>query len=120
MGLYRPGRDLPSFLLLHLSFQIAGYASWINQYPAKNSVLADILESSGAVLYVKTNVPQTLMVGLSLLIHSCPDNFLKSGQKRSIMSSDVPLIHITVHSPLVDLRVVKALLSVRVETLYMS
>ncbi|PPQ91994.1 hypothetical protein CVT25_004650 [Psilocybe cyanescens] len=38
-----------------------GYVSWINQYPEKSSVLADILESCGAVLYVKTNIPQTLM-----------------------------------------------------------
>ncbi|KAF8801241.1 amidase [Phlegmacium glaucopus] len=38
-----------------------GYVSWINQYATKNSVLVDILESCGAVLYVKTNIPQTLM-----------------------------------------------------------
>ncbi|KDR76938.1 hypothetical protein GALMADRAFT_225095 [Galerina marginata CBS 339.88] len=38
-----------------------GYVSWIGQYAVKNSVLADVLESCGAVLYVKTNVPQTLM-----------------------------------------------------------
>ncbi|KAF8961399.1 amidase signature domain-containing protein [Flammula alnicola] len=38
-----------------------GYVSWIGQPAAKNSVLADILESCGAVLYVKTNIPQTLM-----------------------------------------------------------
>ncbi|TFK38849.1 amidase signature domain-containing protein [Crucibulum laeve] len=38
-----------------------GYVSWIGLYAKKNSVLADILESLGAVLYVKTNIPQTLM-----------------------------------------------------------
>ncbi|KAF8900249.1 general amidase [Gymnopilus junonius] len=38
-----------------------GYISYIGRYAASNSVLADILESCGAVLYVKTNVPQTLM-----------------------------------------------------------
>ncbi|KAH9474372.1 Acetamidase [Psilocybe cubensis] len=38
-----------------------GYVSWINHYAEKNSVLADILEACGAVLYVKTNIPQTLM-----------------------------------------------------------
>ncbi|KAF9554987.1 amidase, partial [Agrocybe pediades] len=38
-----------------------GYVSWIGQYATKNSALVDILEASGAVLYVKTNVPQTLM-----------------------------------------------------------
>ncbi|CAA7263308.1 unnamed protein product [Cyclocybe aegerita] len=38
-----------------------GYVSWIGQYAEKNSVLVDILEAAGAVLYVKTNIPQTLM-----------------------------------------------------------
>ncbi|TFK29470.1 general amidase [Coprinopsis marcescibilis] len=38
-----------------------GYASWIGDYPERNAVLADILESLGAVFYVKTNVAQTLM-----------------------------------------------------------
>ncbi|PFH51152.1 hypothetical protein AMATHDRAFT_143192 [Amanita thiersii Skay4041] len=38
-----------------------GYVSWIGQYAERNSVLADILEEQGAVLYVKTNIPQTLM-----------------------------------------------------------
>ncbi|KAK2460815.1 hypothetical protein APHAL10511_007285 [Amanita phalloides] len=40
-----------------------GYTSWIGKYAERNSVLADILELQGAVLYVKTNVPQTLMWG---------------------------------------------------------
>ncbi|KAF8328972.1 general amidase [Amanita rubescens] len=38
-----------------------GYTAWIGNFAEQNSVLADILESQGAVLYVKTNVPQTLM-----------------------------------------------------------
>ncbi|TFK77300.1 general amidase [Pluteus cervinus] len=38
-----------------------GYASWIGRYSTSNSVLVDTLESLGAVLYVKTNIPQTLM-----------------------------------------------------------
>lgn len=38
-----------------------GYVSWIGRYASKSSVLVDIFESLGAVLYVKTNVPQTLM-----------------------------------------------------------
>ena len=45
-----------------LSPSFVGYVSWIGRYASKNSVLADILESLGAVLYVKTNIPQTLMV----------------------------------------------------------
>ncbi|RDB19727.1 Acetamidase [Hypsizygus marmoreus] len=38
-----------------------GYVSWIGKFPEQNSVLVDVLEAAGAVLYVKTNVPQTLM-----------------------------------------------------------
>ncbi|KAK7038032.1 amidase domain-containing protein [Favolaschia claudopus] len=38
-----------------------GYVSWIGQFAEKNAVLVDILESLGAVPFVKTNVPQTLM-----------------------------------------------------------
>lgn len=38
-----------------------GYVAWIGQYAERNAVLVDILETLGAVLFVKTNVPQTLM-----------------------------------------------------------
>ncbi|KAF9045065.1 general amidase [Panaeolus papilionaceus] len=38
-----------------------GYVSWIGREITQNSTLADILERAGAVLYVKTNIPQTLM-----------------------------------------------------------
>ncbi|KAF8639141.1 hypothetical protein AX17_001631 [Amanita inopinata Kibby_2008] len=38
-----------------------GYASWVGRFADKNALLADILESQGAVLYVKTNLPQTLV-----------------------------------------------------------
>jgi len=38
-----------------------GIAALANKPAAKNSALVDILLSAGAVLYVKTNVPQTLM-----------------------------------------------------------
>ncbi|KAM6501200.1 general amidase [Amanita muscaria] len=40
-----------------------GYTSWIGKFAERNALLVDILESQGAVLYVKTNVPQTLMWG---------------------------------------------------------
>jgi amidase len=41
-----------------------GYVSFINNPPAStNSVLVDILLANGAVLYVKTNIPQTMMAG---------------------------------------------------------
>ena len=39
-----------------------GYVSWIGKYTEKNAVLVDILEECGAVPFVRTNVPQTLMV----------------------------------------------------------
>ncbi|KAF5384166.1 hypothetical protein D9615_003363 [Tricholomella constricta] len=38
-----------------------GYVSWIGKYAERNAVLVDALEALGAVLYVKTNIPQTLM-----------------------------------------------------------
>ncbi|KAG6868648.1 hypothetical protein C0993_012692, partial [Termitomyces sp. T159_Od127] len=38
-----------------------GYASRVGQYAERNAVLVDVLEALGAVLYVKTNIPQTLM-----------------------------------------------------------
>ncbi|TFK57254.1 general amidase [Heliocybe sulcata] len=40
-----------------------GYVSLIDKYAKKNSVLADILLEAGAVPFVKTNIPQTLMWG---------------------------------------------------------
>ena len=39
-----------------------GYVSWIGKYADKNAVLVDILYECGAVPFVRTNVPQTLMV----------------------------------------------------------
>ncbi|KAF8900287.1 general amidase [Gymnopilus junonius] len=40
-----------------------GYVSYIGRYAEKNAALVDVLESCGAIPYVKTNVPQTLMWG---------------------------------------------------------
>ena len=57
------------FILFKLPFLnnfSVGYVSWIGHYTEKNSVLVDELLAYGAVLYVKTNVPQTLMVGSNL------------------------------------------------------
>ena len=59
--------SLASKLIIIIFFpSFVGYVSWIGRYASKNSVLADILESLGAVLYVKTNIPQTLMVPLTI------------------------------------------------------
>ncbi|KIK70774.1 hypothetical protein GYMLUDRAFT_254100 [Collybiopsis luxurians FD-317 M1] len=38
-----------------------GYISWVGRYAERNAVLTDILEEAGAVPFVKTNIPQTLM-----------------------------------------------------------
>ncbi|KAG1736073.1 general amidase [Suillus paluster] len=38
-----------------------GYVSWIGQYADKNAVLVDVLIECGAVPFVRTNIPQTLM-----------------------------------------------------------
>lgn len=53
------------------SFQIAGtqatigLVSYLDKVSEANSPLVDLLLQLGAVLYVKTNIPQTLMVGES-------------------------------------------------------
>ncbi|KEZ45023.1 hypothetical protein SAPIO_CDS2420 [Scedosporium apiospermum] len=38
-----------------------GYAAWIGKTDEENSVLVSLLENAGAVFYVKTSVPQSLM-----------------------------------------------------------
>ena len=43
---------------------IAGYVSWVGKVADRDATLTEILIECGAVLYVRTNVPQTLMVGL--------------------------------------------------------
>jgi amidase len=43
-----------------------GYVAWLGKYETEDSVLTAILRKAGAVLYVKTNVPQSLMVCESL------------------------------------------------------
>ncbi|TVY81858.1 Acetamidase [Lachnellula suecica] len=39
-----------------------GYVSWLGKLDTENSVLVDLLFKAGAVFYVKTSVPQSLMV----------------------------------------------------------
>lgn len=39
-----------------------GYAGYLGRYSTVNSSLVDLLLAAGAILYVRTNVPQTLMV----------------------------------------------------------
>lgn len=49
-----------------------GYVSWIGKYAEKSAVLVDILEECGAVPFVRTNVPQTLMVRRNCLVPRWP------------------------------------------------
>ncbi|KAF7352305.1 Amidase domain-containing protein [Mycena venus] len=46
---------------MFFSKMCSGYVSLVGQFAEKDSVLVDILESLGAIPFVKTNVPQTLM-----------------------------------------------------------
>lgn len=39
-----------------------GYVAWCNKYDEEDSVLTALLRKSGAVFYIKTSVPQSLMV----------------------------------------------------------
>jgi amidase len=41
---------------------VLGYVSWIGKVAERDASLTEILIECGAVLYVRTNVPQTLMV----------------------------------------------------------
>ncbi|KAI9063035.1 general amidase [Trametes sanguinea] len=42
---------------------VMGYAAWIGSVAEEDAVLVQLLHEAGAVLYVRTNVPQTLMWG---------------------------------------------------------
>ena len=44
------------------TFPSLGYVSWIGRVAERDAALTEILIECGAVLYVRTNVPQTLMV----------------------------------------------------------
>lgn len=69
-GIAGPLHGLP--ISIKDSFQIAGtqatigLVSYLPRVSEANSPLVDLLLQLGAVLYVKTNIPQTLMVGQSL------------------------------------------------------
>jgi Asp-tRNA(Asn)/Glu-tRNA(Gln) amidotransferase A subunit family amidase len=40
----------------------SGYVSWVGKYAERDASLVEILYEQGAVPFVRTNVPQTLMV----------------------------------------------------------
>lgn len=62
---------------MHLG-AVSGYVSWIGKVSERDSSLTEILIESGAVLYVRTNVPQTLMVRFTfdLFFPSVPDSHI--------------------------------------------
>jgi len=74
---------------------IIGYVSWIGQYAEKNAVLVDILIECGAVPFVRTNIPQTLMVSALLRRVLVMVKSISSGQRPSIMSLVGRLTHTT-------------------------
>lgn len=39
-----------------------GYVDWIGKHETSDSVIVSLLRKAGAVFYVKTSIPQTLMV----------------------------------------------------------
>ena len=45
-----------------------GYVSWLGKKAESNSQLAQTLLDLGAVLYVKTNLPQTVAVGCQRIL----------------------------------------------------
>lgn len=50
------------FILMNCADCHPGYVAWIGNYANHDSVLVQILYECGAVPFVRTNVPQTLMV----------------------------------------------------------
>lgn len=56
--------------MVPFKLNILGYVAWIGDYSQEDSVLVQILYDLGAVPFVRTNVPQTLMVSAYIvLIH---------------------------------------------------
>lgn len=94
-----PLHGLPISLKDHICIKgleaTMGYVAWIGKYSAKDAVLVEILYECGAVPFVQTNVPQTLMVRLAWLILYM---FLKalSGEKPTTTYSEGQLTLTTV------------------------
>jgi amidase len=56
----RQFQDITDFAQDHETHM--GYVGWLGKYDKEDSVLTHLLRKAGAVFYVKTSVPQTLMV----------------------------------------------------------
>jgi amidase len=62
------GDHCPRIPLTAGADRAAGYVSWVGKYAKHNAVLVDIMIEAGAVPFVRTNVPQTLMVCSSCIL----------------------------------------------------
>lgn len=67
-----------------------GYVSGVGHYAEEDSVIVQVLYKCGAVPFVRTNVPQTLMVCNFSALFSIPVNNTghDSGAKHTTTSSD--------------------------------
>ena len=82
-----------------------GYVTWIGKYSEHDAVLVEILYELGAVPFVRTNVPQTLIVSVNFeaplhcatdeSIYSIFSYYAYSGERHTIMSLEERLILIT-------------------------
>ncbi len=45
-----------------LKFQCIGYAAWVGKYAEHDAVMVKLLLQAGGVPFVRTNLPQTIMV----------------------------------------------------------
>ena len=75
---------------------VLGYVSWIGKVAERNASLTEILLECGAVLYVRTNVPQTLMVRFTPARLASPSPVIPivviSGRRPTIWCSAGPSI----------------------------
>lgn len=77
----------------HLLILNEGYVSWIGDYSDRDATLVTILYEAGAVPFVRTNIPQTLMVcwlHLFLVFFSVTQRTSSVGGRHSTMSLAVP------------------------------
>jgi hypothetical protein len=84
-----------------------GYASWIGDYAEYDCALVEILYHCGAVPFVRTNVPQTLIVCLHFLHVTLHSLVNVSGVRRTTMCSDGRQILTTYNAPLEGHQAVK-------------
>lgn len=74
---YGPLHGLPVSIKDHIMVEgkdtSTGYIAWCyKSIAAEDAIAVDILRKAGAILYVKTNNPQTLLVGISSPYQSIP------------------------------------------------